>query len=157
MESKVLNNDSRGKIIPTQLREGKKVVFTNGCFDILHPGHQYLLSASKKLGDLLIVGLNSDDSVRRLKGPSRPVNNQQVRAENLSKLNDVDFIVLFTEDTPEILIQRVKPDILIKGGDYKVEDIVGSDFVNSYGGKVMTIPLLEGHSTTKLIEKNKKI
>jgi rfaE bifunctional protein nucleotidyltransferase chain/domain len=156
MESKILNPSLQGTIIPYDLRKGKRIVFTNGCFDILHPGHIYLLAAAKKLGDLLIVGLNSDDSVRRLKGPSRPINNEQIRDENLSAINEVDFIILFTEDTPESLIQQVKPDILVKGGDYKSEEIVGSDFVKSYGGKVMTIPILEGHSTTNLIEKNKK-
>nr|MDA3823688.1 D-glycero-beta-D-manno-heptose 1-phosphate adenylyltransferase [Bacteroidales bacterium] len=156
MESKILNLNSKDTKVLEDLRKGKTVVFTNGCFDILHPGHQHLLTAAKKLGDLLILGLNTDTSVRQLKGPTRPINNQEKRAMNLSKIDEVDFIILFAEETPEKLIHTIKPDILLKGGDYKVEEIVGYDFLQSYGGQVITIPTLEGYSTTNLIEKNKK-
>jgi D-beta-D-heptose 7-phosphate kinase/D-beta-D-heptose 1-phosphate adenosyltransferase len=156
IESKILNPDQKGNFISGELRKGRKIVFTNGCFDILHPGHFHLLTIAKEMGALLVVGLNSDDSVRRLKGSSRPVNDQKKRASQLASLDYVDFVVMFTEDTPEKLIQRIKPDILVKGGDYKENEIIGSDFVLSYGGIVTTIPLLEGFSTTQLIDKSKK-
>ena len=155
IESKILDPNSQEEFIPEELRKGKTIVFTNGCFDILHPGHYHLLSVAKKMGSLLIVGLNSDDSVSRLKGSDRPVNKQKTRAFHLASLESVDYVIIFTEDTPEKLIQTIKPDILVKGGDYKRNEIVGSDFVLSYGGKVTTIPLLEGFSTTQLIDKSK--
>ena len=130
----------------------QKIVFTNGCFDVLHYGHvRYLLDA-KSLGDLLVVGLNSDDSVRRLKGESRPINGEKERAFVLAALEFVDYIVVFEEDTPKKLIETVKPDVLVKGGDYQIENIVGADFVIQNGGTVTTIPFVEGFSSTRIIE-----
>lgn len=136
--------------------KNKTVVFTNGCFDLLHVGHVRYLQEAKKLGDILVVGVNSDASVRVLKGPTRPVQNENDRAEILAALGAVDFTVIFTEDTPLNLIQKVKPGILVKGGDWKPDQIVGSDFVMSHGGKVMSLQFVEGKSTTKLIEKAQK-
>jgi rfaE bifunctional protein nucleotidyltransferase chain/domain len=137
--------------------DGKKIVFTNGCFDIIHAGHTYYLKKAKELGDILIVGLNSDDSVRRLKGDERPLNNETDRAEVLLSLKPVDYVVVFTEDTPYELISRVKPDILVKGGDYAADEIVGADIVKANGGKVVVIPFVEGKSTSALVEKIKKL
>lgn len=129
-----------------------KVVFTNGCFDVLHRGHVTYLAAARDLGDCLIVGLNNDASVRRLKGENRPVNNENDRALVLSALSFIDYIILFEEDTPKNLIEQVKPDILVKGGDYKIENIVGADFVTKNGGEVLTIPFVDGYSSTKIIQ-----
>lgn len=131
----------------------KKIVFTNGCFDLLHVGHVRYLKEARSLGDFLIVGLNSDTSVKRLKGPERPIQNENDRAEILSSLACVDAVVIFTEDTPENLIKVVKPDILVKGGDWKIDQIVGAPFVQSYGGQVFSLQFIEGKSTTRLIEK----
>jgi len=136
-------------------RSDKKVVFTNGCFDLLHVGHVRYLKEAKALGHILVVGVNSDASTKRLKGPTRPIQNEDDRAEILSSLASVDFVVKFTEDTPEKLIEKVKPDLLVKGGDWKPEQIVGSDFVQSYGGKVLSLQFVDGRSTTKIIEKSK--
>ncbi|ASD62619.1 D-glycero-beta-D-manno-heptose 1-phosphate adenylyltransferase [Bdellovibrio bacteriovorus] len=135
---------------------GKKIVFTNGCFDLLHVGHVRYLQEAQKLGDLLVVGVNSDASVKRLKGPTRPVQIEADRAEILAALSAVDFTVIFTEDTPENLIHKVRPDILVKGGDWKIDSIVGAPFVMSYGGQVMSLQFVDGKSTTKLIEKAQK-
>lgn len=135
--------------------EGKKIVFTNGCFDIIHAGHVDYLEKAKSLGDFLIVGLNSDSSVRRLKGKDRPVNPQEHRKRVLEGLRAVDMVVIFEEDTPERLIKEIKPDVLVKGGDWKLENIVGADFVMSYGGKVYTIDFVYDTSTTKIIQKVK--
>ncbi len=132
-------------------RAGKKVVFTNGCFDILHPGHVTYLEEARRMGDCLVLGLNSDASVRRLKGEERPVNDEHSRARVLAALACVDFVVVFGEDTPLELIREVGPDILVKGGDWPVERIVGADLVMSRGGRVFSIPLVEGHSTTSII------
>jgi D-beta-D-heptose 7-phosphate kinase/D-beta-D-heptose 1-phosphate adenosyltransferase len=133
--------------------QNKKIVFTNGCFDLLHVGHVRYLQEAKALGDLLVVGVNSDASTKRLKGPTRPVQIENDRAEILAALGCVDFSVIFEEDTPENLIHKVHPDILVKGGDWKIESIVGAPFVMSYGGKVMSLHFVDGKSTTKLIEK----
>lgn len=135
----------------------QKVVFTNGCFDVLHFGHVHYLLEAKKLGDILVVGLNSDDSVRRLKGPSRPINGEKERAFVLAALSCVDYVVLFEEDTPGNLIKTVQPDVLVKGGDYQLENIVGADFVMQNGGTVTTIPFVEGYSSTHIIEQLKTI
>jgi len=135
--------------------KNKKIVFTNGCFDLLHVGHIRYLQEARKLGDILVVGVNADASVRRLKGPTRPVQNENDRAEILAALGAVNYTVIFPEDTPLELIQKVKPAILVKGGDWKPEQIVGADFVISLGGKVMSLQFVEGRSTTKLIEKAK--
>lgn len=136
--------------------QNRKIVFTNGCFDLLHVGHVRYLQEAKKLGDVLVIGVNSDASVKRLKGPTRPVQIEADRAEILAALGCVDYTVIFTEDTPEKLIEAVRPDILVKGGDWKIEQIVGSDFVLAHGGQVMSLQFVDGKSTTKLIEKAQK-
>lgn len=137
-------------------RTGKKVVFTNGCFDLLHVGHVRYLQEARRLGDLLVIGVNSDASTKRLKGPTRPIQNENDRAEILAALACVDFTVIFEEDTPAKLIESVKPDVLVKGGDWKIDQIVGGDFVQSYGGKVMSLQFVDGKSTTKIIERAQK-
>lgn len=136
-----------------QKPEGRKVVFTNGCFDILHRGHATYLAQARELGDLLVVGLNTDASVQRLKGPSRPVNCEHDRAFLLAALSCVDFVILFDEDTPAELIRQVRPDVLVKGGDYTLDNIVGADFVLQNGGAVTTIPFVDGYSTTLTLQK----
>lgn len=136
---------------------GDKIVFTNGCFDILHQGHVHLLATCNEFGDRVIVGLNSDASVKRLKGESRPVNNEQSRAILLAALRFVDAVVLFEEDTPENLIHFIHPDVLVKGGDWQKDEIIGSDFVNEYGGEVKTVSYLKGFSTTEILGKRAKI
>ena len=141
------------KVVEELKKEGKKIVFTNGCFDIIHAGHVDYLEKAKSLGDFLIVGLNSDESVRRLKGKDRPVNPQDQRKKVLSALKPVDMVIIFDEDTPERLIKEIKPDILVKGGDWKIENIVGADFVKSYGGQVLTIDFVYDTSTSKIISK----
>ena len=135
----------------------QKIVFTNGCFDVLHFGHVHYLLEAKKLGDILVVGLNSDDSVRRLKGPTRPINGEKERAFVLASLACVDYITLFEEDTPENLIKVVQPNVLVKGGDYTIDQIVGAEFVMQNGGTVTTIPFVEGYSSTQIIEQLKTI
>lgn len=150
---KILDDKSLDKKLNLWREEGKSIVFSNGCFDILHRGHVEYLSKAADLGDILIIGLNTDDSVKRLKGPSRPVNDEKARAVVLAALEFVDAIMFFEEDTPYNLIKRVQPDVLVKGKDYKAEDIVGYDIVTAKGGKVETIELVEGFSTTKTIEK----
>ncbi|MBI3139325.1 MAG: D-glycero-beta-D-manno-heptose 1-phosphate adenylyltransferase [Sphingobacteriales bacterium] len=134
---------------------GKKIAFTNGVFDILHPGHIFSLSEAAKEGDYLVVGLNADTSVKRLKGESRPVNSQDGRALLLATLLMVDAVVLFEEDTPLDLIKAIMPDVLVKGGDYTVEQIAGAKEVIANGGRVVINPILEGYSTTALIAKMK--
>lgn len=133
----------------------RKIVFTNGCFDVLHFGHVHYLLEAKKLGDILVIGLNSDESVRRLKGPSRPINGEKERAFVLAALASVDYVTLFEEDTPENLIKIVQPDVLVKGGDYALDQIVGADFVKQNGGIVTTIPFVEGYSSSHIIEQLK--
>jgi len=142
-------------IIQKEREKGKKIVFTNGCFDIIHAGHVDYLEKAKSLGDFLVVGLNSDESVKRLKGSTRPVNPVDQRKKVLQALKPVDLVIVFEEDTPERLIKEIKPDVLVKGGDWKIENIVGADFVMSYGGKVYTIDFVYDASTTKIIEKVK--
>jgi len=132
---------------------GKKIGFTNGCFDLLHPGHIALLESSKKRCDILVVGLNSDRSVAKLKGSARPIQDQLSRKTILTALKAVSLVIIFDEETPETLIKQLKPDIIVKGGDYNIEDIIGADFVRSYGGEVLTIPYLEGNSSTYIIDK----
>lgn len=134
----------------------KKIVFTNGCFDILHRGHVTYLAEAKKLGDLLVIGLNSDESVKRLKGPERPINNEEDRAYVLSQLKSVDFVEIFTEDTPLNLILKVKPKVLVKGGDWKIDQIVGGKEVLADGGDVFSLNFVDGYSTTSTIHKIQK-
>ena len=136
--------------------KNKKIVFTNGCFDILHLGHLKYLEESKKLGDFLIVAINSDESVKILKGSGRPVNNYTLRSKNLMKLKFVDAVIVFSERTPINLIKYLLPDVLTKGGDYKTIDIVGSSVVEKSGGKVVVLPFLKGFSTTNIINSKRK-
>jgi rfaE bifunctional protein nucleotidyltransferase chain/domain len=131
--------------------QSRKIVFTNGCFDILHRGHIEYLSKARDLGDVLIIGLNTDASVKRIKGGNRPVQDETSRAMILASLRFVEAIVLFDEDTPYNLISLVKPDVLVKGGDYTEETIVGADIVKASGGEVVTVPLTEGYSTTQIL------
>jgi D-beta-D-heptose 7-phosphate kinase/D-beta-D-heptose 1-phosphate adenosyltransferase len=133
--------------------DDKKIVFTNGCFDLLHPGHVYLLNKAKDLGDCLVVGLNSDGSVRRLKGSNRPILNEHDRASLVGSLECVDLVVVFDEDTPESLIKTIRPNILVKGADYRRDEVVGREIVESLGGQVKLVPVLEGFSTTDIANK----
>ncbi len=134
----------------------QRVVFTNGCFDLLHPGHVDLLLRAAELGDVLIVGINTDASVQRLKGPHRPLIDEAGRAATLAALHCVDHVVCFDENTPARLIEHIGPDVLVKGADYNTSQIAGADFVRKRGGQVLSLPLLVGYSTTSLIEKIKK-
>jgi D-beta-D-heptose 7-phosphate kinase/D-beta-D-heptose 1-phosphate adenosyltransferase len=128
---------------------GKRIVFTNGCFDIIHSGHIRVFKKCRSLGDIVIVGLNSDSSVRRLKGPKRPINDQKDRAEVVDSIRYIDYVVIFNELTPYKIIKMIKPDFLVKGGDYKKDEVVGREFA----GKVVIVKMLKGRSTTKIIEK----
>ncbi|MDO9182466.1 MAG: D-glycero-beta-D-manno-heptose 1-phosphate adenylyltransferase [Bacteriovorax sp.] len=132
--------------------EGKKIVFTNGCFDILHLGHVEYLNEAKAQGDFLIIGLNSDESIKFLKGPDRPINNEQDRKAMLLNLRAVDCVQIFTEQTPLEIIKLIKPDVLVKGGDWKIEQIIGSEFVISLGGSVKSLLFKKGYSTSNLIQ-----
>jgi len=152
---KTITLDQATSLFSPEFRGENEIVFTNGCFDLLHRGHIYYLSRARELGNLLVVGLNSDASVSELKGPGRPVNTQGARAEVLGALAFVDYIIVFNEPTPLNLITLLKPDILVKGGDYRVEDIVGFREVSSRGGRVETIPILEGYSSSSIIDRNK--
>ncbi len=136
-----------------KVRGKKKIVFTNGCFDILHAGHADYLNKARSLGDILVVGINSDASVRRIKGEKRPILPQQMRAYLLDNLKPVDYVVIFEEDTPLELIKVIKPDVLVKGADWDLERIVGADFVLSYGGRVERIPFSFDISTSKVVER----
>jgi D-beta-D-heptose 7-phosphate kinase/D-beta-D-heptose 1-phosphate adenosyltransferase len=133
-------------------KNSKKIVFTNGCFDIIHPGHIKVFRLAKSMGDVLVVGVNTDASVRRLKGPFRPVSDENSRAQVVAAMEDVDYVILFGEDTPLGLIKRIRPDVLVKGADYSAGKIVGAD----YAGKVVRVPLAKNHSTTRLISGIKK-
>ena len=156
MKNKLKTWEEITEIIIELKSQDKKIVFTNGCFDILHSGHVQYLAEAKKLGDILILGLNSDSSVKRLKGSNRPINNEQERAVVLSALYSISHIVIFKEDTPYKLINHIKPDILVKGGDWKPKDIVGSDIVSSYNGEVKSLSYIDGKSTTDIINKLKE-
>jgi rfaE bifunctional protein nucleotidyltransferase chain/domain len=134
-------------------REGKRVVFTNGCFDLLHPGHVRFLDQAKSLGDILIIAINSDRSVKKLKGPDRPILTENERAEVLAALSSVDYLTIFDELTPLHLISILLPDILVKGGDWSVDQIVGRNEVEAAGGQVISLPYSEGYSTSDLLER----
>lgn len=149
-------NDEIKKICEELKRENKKIVFTNGCFDILHVGHVRYLTTAKSFGDVLIVGLNNDESVKKLKGENRPINNEKDRAEVLLGLKAVDYVVLFGEQTAENLIAEVRPDIYVKGGDYTLETLPEAKIVQSYGGRVEFVKFVDGHSTTNLINMVRK-
>ena len=154
LSHKILNCASARRRLTEARRRGRKVVFTNGCFDILHAGHLASLEGAKRLGDLLVVGLNSDASVRGLKGDSRPVIDQENRASLLAGLACVDVVVIFDEPTPDELIRQLDPNVLVKGGDYRVDQIAGADFVLSRGGQVLALPLVPGLSTTAILERS---
>lgn len=154
-EQKIKDRSRLKRWVAEQTSQGKQVVFTNGCFDILHLGHIDYLEKARALGDFLVVGLNSDDSVCRLKGPERPVNKEHARSRMLAALEFVDGVCVFEEDTPKELIETICPNVLVKGGDYSLETIVGADFVMQNGGVVKTIDLVDGYSTTSIIEKLK--
>lgn len=149
----MLINKSDAAPFCENLRRNKKVVFTNGCFDIIHAGHVRYLTAAKNFGDVLIVGLNSDSSVRKLKGASRPINNQADRAEVLLALKPVDYVIIFDELTAENLIAKVKPDIYVKGGDYTLETLPEAKIVQSYGGRVEFVNLVAGKSSSNIVKK----
>jgi rfaE bifunctional protein nucleotidyltransferase chain/domain len=136
-------------------RDGLTVVFTNGCFDLLHPGHVRYLAGARSLGDVLVVALNSDRSVRILKGEGRPILDEQERAEVVAALQAVDYVTIFDQETPRALIGRLLPDVLVKGGDWSVDEIVGREEVEAAGGKVLSLPYIEGKSTTEIIERIK--
>jgi rfaE bifunctional protein nucleotidyltransferase chain/domain len=153
IHQRILSWDDLARNLHLWRFQQKKIVFTNGCFDLVHLGHIDYLSKAADLGDVLIVGLNTDDSVSRLKGPSRPLVDQHARATLMASFRFVDAVVLFDQPTPYELIQLVQPDILVKGKDYKAEDVVGYDIVTAKGGKVETIDLVEGYSTTHLVQK----
>jgi rfaE bifunctional protein nucleotidyltransferase chain/domain len=150
---KIISLDNLDRLRTRWNFQEKKIVFTNGCFDILHRGHIIYLAKAASHGDIIIIGLNTDDSVKRIKGPSRPVQDEESRALILASLHFVDYVILFDEDTPYNLIKRIQPDVLVKGADYKPEDIVGYDIVTAKGGQVVTIDFVEGYSTTNVIKK----
>jgi len=150
-KNKILTREKLKNFLKKAKKEGKKIVFTNGCFDILHAGHVRIIEFAKSQGDVLILGLNTDASIKRLKGPSRPINKEKDRAIVVSALQAVDGVVLFKEDTPLNLIKIIKPDILVKGADYTKENVVGRE----YAGKVVLCPLVKGKSTTNIIKKAK--
>lgn len=156
-QNKIYSLENLKKQVETWQSEGNKIVFTNGCFDIVHLGHIDYLEKARNLGNKLVLGLNTDDSVKRLKGETRPVVNEYARSRMMAAFEFVDAVVLFDEPTPKELIEAVKPNILVKGDDYTVETIVGADYVIANGGEVKTIPLVKGYSTTSLIEKIKQI
>jgi rfaE bifunctional protein nucleotidyltransferase chain/domain len=153
IDSKIFDLPSLKRRINQWKHLGKTIAFTNGCFDILHQGHIYSLSEAAKEADILIVGVNSDASVKKLKGESRPINNEESRAKVLASLLIVDAVIIFTEDTPLELIKALLPNVLIKGGDYKIEEIAGAREVIENGGRVVINPILPGFSTTSIIEK----
>ena len=150
-DPKIVDREGAAEIVADWKAHGLKVGFTNGCFDLLHPGHVELLKRSRAACDRLIVALNTDASVRRLKGDSRPVQNEYARSVVMAALDSVDLVTLFDEETPLDLIRLLRPDFLIKGADYTIATVVGSDFVASYGGRVILVPIERGHSTTSLI------
>ena len=149
----LINNQSVFDAIAKHRARKESIVFTNGCFDILHVGHCRYLAQARALGDLLVVGLNSDTSVRKLKGTVRPILPEEERRELLMALKPVDYVCLFSEETPLALIQKVKPDVLVKGGDWPVEKIVGHEFVQGYGGLVKSLPFVPGASTTEIFDR----
>lgn len=151
IDQKILTTEQLQKKLTLWRFKERKVVFTNGCFDLLHQGHVYYLMQTADLGDVLIVGLNSNASVKRLKGETRPLQDEVARSEILASLQYVDAVVIFEEDTPLTLIEMVMPDVLVKGGDYERHQIVGADLVEQKGGEVVIIPFLEGHSTTGIL------
>jgi rfaE bifunctional protein nucleotidyltransferase chain/domain len=155
-ESKIKPLSEAKKTVAAWKADGKKIVFTNGCFDLLHLGHVDYLEKARGMGDKLVLGLNTDDSVSRFKGPERPLQDQNSRARVLAALQFIDLVVFFNEDTPLELITEIGPDVLVKGSDYLAENIVGADVVKQHGGVVKTIGFVPGYSTTRIVEKIKK-
>lgn len=153
LQAKIMDWPEAAQAVQRWSAEGLRVVFTNGCFDLLHYGHLHYLAQARALGDRLVVGLNSEASVRRLKGPSRPINDEQTRQWQLAALFFVDLVVGFEEDTPLALIEALKPDVLVKGGDYAPSEIVGAQSVLNRGGKVQVLPFVPGYSTTGIEER----
>ncbi|MEI6092086.1 MAG: D-glycero-beta-D-manno-heptose 1-phosphate adenylyltransferase [bacterium] len=149
---KKVDDSSLNKLVKNLKEQNKTIVFTNGCFDILHAGHIDYMEKAKTLGDVLIVGVNSDESVKRIKGSKRPIVKQEYRLRLLEGISSIDYLVVFEEDTPLALIEKLRPDILVKGADWKDKGVVGEDFVKTYGGKVKLIDLLPGISTSIVIE-----
>lgn len=154
IQKKIMTIESLSRMILTWRFFGKKIVFTNGCFDLLHQGHIYLLNTARSFGDVLIVALNTDRSVSKLK-PGRPIQDEKSRANMMASLEVVDAVILFEEETPQQLIEKILPDVLVKGGDYKPEDVVGGKTMEQHGGRVEIVPLQKGFSTSALIEKMK--
>jgi len=163
---KMVKHDSRSKIktraqlqveLPRLQQGGKKIVFTNGCFDLIHPGHVRYLEKARAQGDLLVVALNSDASVRRIKGPDRPILDQEERCEIVAAFGCVDFVTVFDEETPQRIVDQLLPDVLVKGGDWPVDQIVGRQTVEAHGGKVVSIDFEKGFSTTEIIERIKRV
>lgn len=154
---KIVNIDKLIKEISIDKYFKRKIIFTNGCFDLLHIGHLTYLNKAKEYGDILIVGLNSDKSVKRLKGKNRPINSENDRAYILASMESIDYVIIFDEDTPYNIIDKIKPNILIKGNDYKIEEIAGNDIVRNNGGEVILIPIIKNISTTNIINKIKEI
>ena len=155
IEAKILDWEAAREAIQSWQAQGEAVVFTNGCFDLLHYGHLHYLAQARDLGHRLVLGLNSAASVSRLKGPHRPINDEYTRIWQIASLQFIDAVVTFEENTPWELLQVLQPDVLVKGGDYAPESIVGADIVLGRGGKVMTLPFVEGYSTTKIEQKIK--
>jgi len=153
MQTKVKTIEELRPLLAILRAAGKKIVFTNGCFDLIHTGHTRYLSIARSFGDLLVVAVNSDSSVRAIKGEKRPINSQQERAETLAALASVDFVTVFSEPDPHKVISALQPDVLVKGGDWPIEKIIGRDVVEARGGKVVNVPFVEGQSTTGIIEK----
>jgi len=155
IQSKIIDINNIESLLTYWSLKNQKIVFTNGCFDILHRGHVEYLAQAASHGDVLVVGLNTDNSVKRIKGDTRPVQDEYARAMLMASLSFVSAVIFFDEDTPYELIKKVQPDVLVKGSDYKIEDIVGYDIVKAKGGDVVTIDFIDGYSTTSIIEKLK--
>lgn len=153
IQNKILDDAGLNRLLTLSRIQSKKIVFTNGCFDILHKGHADYLAKAKSYGDILVLGLNADVSVKKLKGANRPINSQDARAFLLASFHVVDAVILFEEETPYELIKKVNPDVLVKGADYHPESIVGADIVKANGGTIVTVEFLQGYSTTTIINK----
>ena len=153
VRKKLLGRDELAALLKRERQQGRTVVFTNGCFDLLHAGHVRYLAQARALGDLLVVGVNSDESVSRLKGPGRPLNPQEDRAEVLAALECVDYVVIFEEDTPAELIEALKPQVQVKGGDYRPEEVPEQKVLEAFGGRLEIVDLVPGRSTTELIRR----
>jgi len=156
-EEKIVARETLASLLEEHRRQGRRIVFTNGCFDILHAGHVRYLAQARRLGDVLVVALNTDRSVVAIKGPDRPVVGQEERAFVVAGLESVDYVTFFDDETPLSLIEALQPDILVKGGDWKADSVVGGDVVRSRGGDVVILPYLEGASTTNIIEKIRRV